>query len=322
MSISEDRKRLQDKSIGMIGYGAQGCAEAKNLKKSELNFSLGLRKNGKTWKQAEADGFQPKSIEEVVSNSRILLINIPDQSQAEVYERFIKKSEVEYLVFAHGFSTYFERIPLEDSKKHILIAPKGAASGLEKFYRSDNALPAILAFRSEDSSEASQEEKLWIEALARCLGAHPKALVWADFKDETVCDLFSEQALLCGGVSSLLRRTYEVLVEGGYNPETAYFETLFELKLIVDMIWSQGISGMRDKISPTARYGDVSRGDRIFGEEVKSKMKQVLKEIESGKFADEFLNKIESPEFKKKVEEQANHPIEKIGKELRSRLRA
>jgi ketol-acid reductoisomerase len=144
-------------------------------------------------------------------------------------------------------------------------------------------------------------------------------LIWAEFKDETICDLFSEQALLCGGVSSLLRRTYEVLTEAGYNKETAYFETLFELKLIVDLIWKEGIGGMRAKISPTARYGDVTRGDRIFDEHIKSKMKEVLKEVEDGSFAKEFLEKIDSDDYKKLEDSQAKHAIEVIGKDLRAR---
>lgn len=302
----------------MIGYGAQGRAEALNLRKSEIPFLLGLRPDGDSIKKAEADGFEVASIKEVAASSELILINIPDQVQAELYQTYLKSQKGKTLVFAHGFNTHFGLIPIENDMKHVLIAPKGAAAGLESLYKTDDALPAVLAYRDQHSDQAPDEAKQWMQELALALGCHPKSLSWARFADETICDLFSEQALLCGGVSSLLRKTYEVLVEAGYNKETAYFETLFELKLIVDMIWKNGITGMRSKISPTARYGDVTRGDKIIDDHVKQKMKKVLKQVEDGSFAKEFLENAESKDYQLLQSEQAAHAIEKIGKELRA----
>jgi len=311
---------MQNLALGILGYGAQGAAEATNLRRSELPFTLGLRE-GASKEKAIRDGFSPVTPEECVKKSKVILFNLPDQSQAAAYEKLIRGSGVKYLVFAHGFSTTFKKIPVEkEGPHHVLIAPKGAASGLVRYYKEPQALPAILAWESATQPQVLLEDKKWIEELALAMGCHPKALVWANFKDETVCDLFSEQALLCGGVSSLLRKSYEVLVEGGYDSTTAYFETLFELKLIVDLIWTEGISGMRSRISPTARYGDVTRGDRIIDESTKKKMKAVLQEIESGIFASEFLEKVDSPEFKKILDTQSQHPIEIRGKEIRKKM--
>ncbi|PIR22285.1 MAG: ketol-acid reductoisomerase [Deltaproteobacteria bacterium CG11_big_fil_rev_8_21_14_0_20_45_16] len=312
---------LKDMEIGILGYGAQGRAEALNLKRSGIKFRLGLRKDGESWKKAQSEGFEPENFKKVIESSQVLMMNLPDQTQAEVYRNFIQGSAVEYLVFAHGFNTHFKLIPVENTgPEHILIAPKGAASGLISFYGTENALPAVLAFESAKQASIGPQEKSWVEDLALAIGANPKALFWARFKDETICDLFSEQALLCGGVSSLLRRTYEVLTEAGYNPETAYFETLFELKLIVDLIWKEGITGMRARISPTARYGDITRGDRIFDQDLKERMKQVLAEVENGKFAQEFLKESQSDQYKSLAKRQADHPIEVIGARLREKM--
>jgi len=307
--------------IGILGYGAQGSAEATNLRRSDIPFTIGLRE-GASKEKAIKDGFAPVTPEECVLKSEVILFNLPDQSQAAAYEKLIRGSKVKYLIFAHGFSTTFKKIPVEaNGPHHVLIAPKGAASGLIRYYKEPQALPAILAWASVTQSEILPADKKWIEDLALAMGCHPKALVWANFKDEAVCDLFSEQALLCGGVSSLLRNSYEVLVEAGYDPTTAYFETLFELKLIVDLIWTDGISGMRSRISPTARYGDVTRGDRIIDESTKEKMRVVLKEVESGLFANEFLEKVESQEYKNRLEAQAKHPIETGGRKIREGMR-
>lgn len=318
---SAELEFLNNQQIGMIGFGAQGSAEAKNLIKSGLSFHLGLREKGPSAEKAQQAGVPFQGIQETVQKSDWLFINLSDESQAEVYQEAIRGSKVSHLIFAHGFNTHFEFIPVEETgPAHVLIAPKGAASGLESLYGKSQALPGILSFRSAQRSKPQPEEKKTIELLARAIGIHPKGLVWADFKDETVCDLFSEQALLCGGVSSLLRRAFEVLVEAGYDERTAYFETLYELKLIVDLLWTSGISGMRSKISPTARYGDITRGDRVIGEGVKQKMKEVLKEIESGQFADEFLKNLRSEDYKATARKQSEHPLERIGTKIRDTL--
>jgi len=310
---------LKDAKLGLIGYGAQGRAEALNLRRSGIPFELGLRPQGPSWNRALEDGFHPKSLEKVAEDSMSLALNIPDQDQANFYRDHLRRKHPKRLIFAHGFNTHFKLIPLEnEGPSHLLVAPKGAASGLIEFYAGPSALPAILAVENSKELEA---DKTFAEVYAAAIGCHPKGLIWATFKDETECDLFSEQVLLCGGVTSLLRRSYEVLTEAGYNSETAYFETLFELKLIVDLLWREGISGMRAKISPTARYGDITRGDRVIDASVKARMKEVLSEIQSGEFAKEFLSGISSETFRTLEKNQSGHPIEKIGAELRSRLR-
>jgi ketol-acid reductoisomerase len=317
----QERDALKDLRLGILGFGSQGAAEAINLQRSKISFSLGLRQ-GKSWDRAASLGFKPISPEDCISQSEVILFNLPDQLQADFYFAHLQSSSVKFLVFAHGFASTFKKIPLSSSgPEHVLIAPKGAASGLIELYGKSTALPAILAFQSADRSKAAPSEKLWIEALALAIGCHRRALIWANFKDEAVCDLFAEQALLCGGVSSLLRASYEVLVENGYHPEAAYFETLYELKLIVDLIWREGISGMRSRISPTARYGDVTRGDRVIDAHTKSKMIEILREIESGQFANEFIEQMGSAAYEARLQNQSQHPIESMGQKLREMMK-
>lgn len=316
-----ERDSLKGLRLGMLGFGSQGAAEAINLQRSNISFSLGLRQ-GKSWDRAVSLGFKPISPEDCVSQSEVILFNLPDQNQADFYFIHIQSSSVKYLVFAHGFASTFKKIPLSSSGPiHVLIAPKGAASGLVELYGKPTALPAILALQSADRSQASDVEKKWIQALALAMGCHRKALIWANFKDEAICDLFAEQALLCGGVTSLLRSSYEVLVENGYHPEAAYFETLYELKLIVDLIWREGISGMRSRISPTARYGDVTRGDRVIDAHTKSKMIEILREIETGQFANEFIEQMGKAAYETQLQKQSQHPIELMGQRLREMMK-
>jgi ketol-acid reductoisomerase len=306
--------------IGLIGYGSQGRAEALNLRKSKIEFRLGLRQ-GASWQKALEDGFRPETIENCLQHSEVVFINLPDQAQAEFYRQSIRPhSHIRWLVFAHGFSTAFKLIPVEPlGAAHILIAPKGAASGLESFFGTSKALPGILSFEATEKNPIGEDEKNQVESLAKGVGCHPKALFWSQFRDEAICDLFSEQALLCGGVSHLLTATYETLVEAGYRPETAYFETLYELKLIVDLIWEHGISGMRDRISPTARYGDITRGRRVIDSHVKSNLKNILAEIESGEFTQEFLSQCDSPAYRHERDQQSRHEIEKLGRLIREK---
>lgn len=314
---SEERQILLSSKILMLGFGAQGEAEAVNLKRSGIPFTLALRSDGKSAEKATALQFEFTSFEKALQNPDTIVMNLADHIQKEIFESYPQIKNAKRLVFAHGFNTHFGFIPVEkNGPRHILVAPKGAASGLKEFYGTRQALPALLAAKPS----VTNEDKVWAESYAKAIGCHPSALIWADFKDETECDLFSEQALLCGGVSSLLRNTYEVLIEAGYHPEAAYFETLYELKLIVDLIWREGITGMRNRISPTARYGDITRGDRIIDDAVKQKMKAVLAEVQSGQFAKEFLANRESEAYKNQATKQSQHPIEKMGIELRKRL--
>jgi len=325
MTVITDQEThlLNSLSLGMFGFGAQGSAEYQNLQKSGVNCRLALRQAGKSAEKAKALGIQSENFETIASQTTHLFMNLPDHVQAKVYQEVLAtQPNLRYLIFAHGFASHYELIScVDDGPIHVLIAPKGAASGLTQLYNTPKALPVILAVRDHNGDRPpTDEERTWIEALAKALGANPNRLIWARFKDETVCDLFAEQALLCGGVSSLLRKSFEVLTEAGYQADAAYYETLYELKLIVDLIWEHGISGMRDRISPTARYGDVTRGDLIINEETKSRMKEVLNQVESGEFAREFLAKNQSPDYLEKIQAQRDHPIEKTHRELTRRL--
>lgn len=320
MSLNEhERQILQKAKIGLLGFGAQGEAEAMNLQRSQIPFLLGIREDGRSAQKARAACMTYTGFADVIAQSETLVMNLADHVHKEFYEAYIRPAQhIRRIVFAHGFSTHYGLIPIQESgPRHILVAPKGAASGLKEFYGTPSALPAILAVLPQS---AANEEKAFAEAYAKAIGAHSKALIWARFKDETECDLFSEQALLCGGVSELLRQTYEVMVESGYHPETAYFESLFELKLIVDLIWREGITGMRSRISPTARYGDISRGDRIITADTKARMKEILAEVQSGAFAQEFLRERLSEKMRAKELKQSEHPLEVIGKKLREQL--
>lgn len=316
---SKEIEILNRLSLGMFGFGAQGSAEALNLRRSGISLRLAVRSGGSSEARAKTAGFQTESFESLASEASYVLMNLADQAQGGVYEKYLKnRPQLKALIFPHGFASHFGMIPAKkNGPLHVLIAPKGAASGLQRLYGEEKALPAILAVKDENGDrEPTPEEKEWIEALAKAMGCHPKKLVWARFQDEAVSDLFSEQVLLCGGVTELLRKTFECLVERGYSKDTAYFETLYELKLIVDLIWEEGIDGMRRRISPTARYGDITRGSRVIGDEVKNSMKKVLEEIESGKFAREFLEKESSDEYQKLWDEQAQHPIEESHRRL------
>jgi ketol-acid reductoisomerase len=317
--------RLNSLSLGMFGFGAQGSAEATNLARSGVQFAVGVRHEGKSFEKVKAAQLKPMSFEEVADSCSHLLFNIADQAQGKLYaEVFKSRKKPKALIFPHGFASHFGLIPVEkDGPLHILIAPKGAASGLTRLYGTPQSLPAILAVKDHSGDRPpTEDEKIWIEALAKAMGCHPHRLIWARFQDETVCDLFSEQALLCGGVSELLRQSFEVLTEAGYQSDAAYYETLYELKLIVDLIWEEGIEGMRRRISPTARYGDITRGKRVIGGDVKERMKEVLSEIESGSFAREFLKEDGSVSFNSEWKKQASHPIEKIHKQLSDELKS
>jgi ketol-acid reductoisomerase len=303
----------------LVGFGAQGRAEAHNLKRSGASFKLALRPQSQSWAKAHEEGFDVVDLQSFSPAGACIALNVPDQAHQQVAGELLKRGHPRAWVFAHGFSTHFKTLPMrEGGPAHLLVAPKGAAHGLMEFYQTPQALPAILAL---ENSRDESTLKAWAESYALGIGCHPQGLIWARFRDETECDLFSEQALLCGGVSALLKSSYEVMVEAGYHPEAAYFESLYELKLIVDLIWKDGITGMRNRISPTARYGDITRGPRVIDSSTKEKMKVILSEIQSGKFAEEFLKNIDSPSFKAQEELDAKHPLEEMGRKIRDRLK-
>ncbi|TVQ78492.1 MAG: ketol-acid reductoisomerase [Bradymonadales bacterium] len=321
----EEIELLNSLSLGMFGFGAQGQAEARNLHQSQVQVKIAVRPKGASADRAKAQGFELLSFKEMANSFSHILMNLPDQIQGSYFKEYLEGApQLKALIFSHGFASHFDQIPCKDAGPiHVLVAPKGAASGLVKLYGQAQALPAILAVKDASGERPpTVTEKQWIEALAKAMGAHPRKLIWARFQDEAVSDLFSEQSLLCGGLAELIRSAYEVLIENGYQPEAAYYETLYELKLIVDLVWEFGIHGMIERISPTARYGAVTRGDRVLPAAVKERMKEVLSEIESGEFAREFLRDSDSPQFLKKLDASAKHPIEKLHQEIQDKLKS
>ncbi|MEE8443345.1 MAG: ketol-acid reductoisomerase [Dehalococcoidia bacterium] len=315
-----DMSVIQDKTIGVIGYGSQGHAHAQNLKDSGLNVIIGLYENSKSWPKAEADGFRVAKAAEVAAESDIIVMLLPDTKQAAVYSKDILPhlTAGKSLVFAHGFTIHFKTIVPPDNVDVWMIAPKAPGHRMREVFTQGTGVPALIAVEQDATGHAKD---LGL-AYALGVGSLRAGVLETTFKEETETDLFGEQAVLCGGITSLMKNAFEVLVEAGYQPESAYFEILHEMKLIVDLMYQGGMEYMRYSVSDTAEYGDYSRGPRIIDEHVKENMRKVLDEIQDGTFAREWIaeNDEGSPRFKRLRQENAGHPIEKIGKELRDMM--
>lgn len=314
-------KVLKDKKIAIIGYGSQGHAHALNLKESGLDVVVGLRKGGLSWKKAEKDGLSVLPIEEAARQADLIMILIPDEYQKNVYESAIAANLAEgnALLFAHGFNIHFKQIVPSPNIDVLMIAPKGPGRLVRKLYTEGIGVPALLAVEQDFTGQAKEIGL----AYAKALGATRAGVIETTFKEETETDLFGEQAVLCGGTSELIRAGFDTLVEAGYQPEIAYFECLHEVKLIVDLIYERGITGMREAISNTAEFGDLTVGRRIINEQTRAEMKKVLSEIQSGEFAQRWIeeNKAGRPVFEALAKMDAEHPIEKIGAELRKMMK-
>ncbi len=311
---------LKGKSIAVIGYGSQGHAQAQNLQDSGLSVVVGLRQGSKSWKQAEADGLKVMSVSDAAAAADIIQILVPDTSQAAVY-----KAEIEphlkpgnALCFSHGFNIHYSQITPPPEVDVFMVAPKGPGHLVRRVYTEDFGVPCLVAVY-QDATGKAMELAL---AYAKGVGGTRAGVIETTFAEETETDLFGEQVVLCGGASALIQAGFETLVEAGYQPEIAYFECLHELKLIVDLIYEQGISGMRYSISDTAEYGDITRGKRIINKKVRREMKTILDEIQTGKFATEWIleNQANRASFDMLRRKEAIHPIEVVGKKLRGMM--
>ena len=315
-----DLSLIEDKTIGVIGYGSQGHAHALNLKDSGMNVMVGLYEGSKSWPVAQEAGLKVGLVSDVARDSDIIMVVIPDTSQAQVYKESIQPHlySGKTLMFAHGFNIHYQTIVPPDSVDVTMVAPKAPGHRMREVFVRGSGVPGLLAIH-QDTSGRAREIGL---AYARGVGCTRAGVLDTTFKEETETDLFGEQAVLCGGVTSLVKAAYETLVEAGYQPESAYFECLHELKLIVDLLYQGGMGYMRFSVSDTAEYGDYSRGPVVVDEHVKDNMKKVLAAIQDGSFAREWIaeNDEGRARFNQLRRENAEHPIEAIGEELRGMM--
>lgn len=313
-----DRELIKSKKIAVIGYGSQGYGQITNLRDSGCTVALGLRPEGVSAKKAAAENLKVMSIEDAVEWADIVQILIPDEIQAEVYANQIAPHmrAGQYLMFSHGFNIHFKKINPPADVNVIMVAPKGPGHTVRSEYLNNKGVPCLIAVQ-QDPTGNSKEMAL---SYASAIGAGRSGIIETSFREETETDLFGEQAVLCGGMTALIKAGFETLVEAGYSPYMAYFECLHETKLIVDLINQGGISDMRYSISNTAEYGDLTRGPRLINAQTKAEMKKILTEIQDGSFANEFVNEFATGRKNFKAMEQADegHLIEKVGKQIRS----
>lgn len=310
---------LVDKKIAILGYGSQGHAHAQNLRDSGFEVIVGLRP-GASWQRAEADGFKVLPVGEAVEEADVIMILLPDERQVAVYEQEVRPylNSSKSLVFAHGFNIHFTQIQPPSDVDVFMVAPKGPGHLVRRVYEAGGGVPSLVAVAQDASGQALQLAL----AYARGIGAGRAGILTTTFREETETDLFGEQAVLCGGLSALVKAGFETLLEAGYQPEVAYFECLHEMKLIVDLIYEGGLEYMRYSISDTAQWGDFSTGPRIVTDETKAEMKRVLADIQSGQFAKGWIleNQANRPMFNAINRREQEHPIEVVGRELRAMM--
>jgi ketol-acid reductoisomerase len=311
---------LEGKKIAILGYGSQGHAHARNLKESGFDVVVGLRPDSSSRAKAEAAGLEVLDTADAASQGDIVMILLPDEKQGEIWNAEIADgiAEGNLLLFGHGFSIHYGEIEPPAGVDVGMIAPKGPGHLVRRQYEEGKGVPCLMAIHQDETGNARE----LILAYASGIGGGRAGIIETTFKDETETDLFGEQSVLCGGATELVRAGYETLVEAGYDPRLAYFETLHELKLIVDLMYEKGIQGMRYSISNTAEYGDMTRGPTVIGPEVREAMKQVLADIQSGEFAKEWIaeNRAGAENFQRMRDEAAGHQIESVGKDLRSMM--
>jgi ketol-acid reductoisomerase len=310
---------LKGKTIAVIGYGSQGHAHALNAKESGMKVIVGLYEGSKSWKKAENAGLEVKTAGDAASAADFIMILVNDEKQAKLYRDSILPAlkPGKTLAFAHGFNIHFGQILPPSDISVVMIAPKGPGHTVREQYLAGAGVPCLVAVH-QDAGDAKRQAL----AYAAAIGGARAGVLETSFKEETETDLFGEQAVLCGGVSALMKCGYEVLVEAGYQPESAYFEVMHEMKLIIDLVNRGGLSFMRYSISDTAEYGDYVSGPKIITEDTKNAMRGVLKEIQNGKFAREWIleNQVNRPNFNRLRDIEARHPIEQVGKELRAMM--
>ena len=311
---------LKGKTVAVIGFGSQGHAHSQNLRDSGVEVVVAEAPGTSAWDRAAAAGFKVMTADAAAALAEIIMMVVPDQTQKVVYESAIRDNlkEGDMLMFAHGFNIHYNQIIPPANVDVTMIAPKGPGHLVRRIYTEGGGVPSLLAVY-QDATGKAREKAL---AYAKGIGATRAGVLETTFKEETETDLFGEQAVLCGGVSELVRAGFETLVDAGYQPEIAYFECLHELKLIVDLIHEHGISGMRYSISDTAEYGDMTRGKRVIGEEAREEMELILEEVQSGEFAREWIleNLAGRPVYNAIKREESEHEIEIVGRQLRAMM--
>jgi ketol-acid reductoisomerase len=315
-----DLALLEGRKVAVLGYGSQGHAHALNLKDSGVDVRIGLREGSRSWAKAEAAGLRVLPTADAVKEADVIMVLLPDTEQAGAYERDIAPnlSERDSLAFAHGFNIHFGQIKPPPGVDVWMIAPKGPGHLVRRTFEDGGGVPSLVAVAADETGKAKQTAL----AYARAIGATRAGVLDTTFEEETETDLFGEQVVLCGGLTQLIMSSYETLVEAGYQPESAYFETLHEVKLIVDLIYEGGIANMRYSISDTAEYGDMTRGPRIITDETRAEMRRILDEIRGGSFAREWIleNQAGRPVFNALRRRAAEHPLEEVGERLRSMM--
>jgi ketol-acid reductoisomerase len=312
---------IMGSSVAVIGYGIQGSAQACNMKDSGINVIVGLRPGGLSWSKAEKDGHKVMSVAESVKQADIIHILIPDMEQENTFKNEIEPflSENKSISFSHGAAIHWKWIIPPENVDIIMVAPKGPGQRVRELYLDGFGTPSLVAVHQDHTKKAWDK----VLALAKSIGSTRPGVIQTNFKEEVETDWFGEQVDLCGGVHNMVVKSFETLVESGYQPEIAYFECLHELKLIVDLVQRYGITGMYNRVSETARYGGLTRGKRAIDQNSKENMKQVLNEIQSGEFAKEWVEnyrKDSKTAFAKLLDELENHEIEKVGRDLRKMM--
>jgi len=315
-----DLKLLDGKTVAIIGYGSQGHAHALNLKDSGVDVVVGLRPDSASAAKAREQGLEVLPVVDASSRGDVVMMLVPDELHRQVWEGEVRDGIApgNLLMFGHGFSIHFDEVEPPPDVDVAMVAPKGPGHLVRRQYAEGRGVPALIAVHQDATGDA----RALALAYAKGIGATRAGVIETTFKDETETDLFGEQAVLCGGLTELVRAGYETLVGAGYDPKLAYFECLHELKLIVDLMYEKGITGMRYSISNTAEYGDLTRGRRVIGEPARQAMQELLAQIQNGEFAREWIaeNRAGQESFKRMREEQADHQIEREGKELRSMM--
>ena len=322
MKVYYDREAdlsvLKGRKIAILGFGSQGHAHALNLRDSGMDVRVGLRKDSPSWEKARKQGLKVMETAQAAREADIVMMLVPDEMGAEIYEKEVAPALTagKYLAFGHGFNIHFKFIKPAKDVNVFMIAPKGPGHLVRSEYVKGRGVPMLLAVEQDPSGDT---QKIAL-AYGSAIGGGRAALIETSFREETETDLFGEQAVLCGGLTELIRAGYETLVAAGYAPEMAYFECVHEVKLIVDLIYEGGIANMRYSISNTAEYGDMTRGPQVIGPQVRETMKRLLADIQSGKFANEWIDEYRKglKNFRRLREEGAKHPLEEVGARLRS----
>lgn len=311
-----DRTAIENKTVAVLGYGSQGHAHAQNLNDSGIDVVVGLREGSSSWEAAENDGLRVTTPPEAAAEADIVSVLVPDTVQPAVYDQIADGLEAgNTLQFAHGFNIHYGQIEPPVAVDVTMVAPKSPGHLVRRNYEADQGTPGLLAVYQDTTGEAKEEAL----AYAQAIGCARAGVVETTFREETETDLFGEQAVLCGGVTSLVKQSYETLVDAGYSPEMAYFECLNELKLIVDLMYEGGLAEMWNSVSDTAEYGGLTRGDRVVDEHARERMENVLEEVQNGEFAREWIaeNQAGRPSYTQRRQAEMNHDIEAVGEDLR-----